>query len=291
MLKLVLPKGSLEKATLDLFEAADLPVLRSSSVEYKASIADPRISEVRILRPQEIPTYVAEGLFDVGITGRDWVEETASDIVSLGELKYSKATSLPIKVVVAVAGDSPVTCIEDLPHGLRVSTEYPELTRRFFAEKGIPADIRLSYGASEAKIPDIADCIVDITETGRALRAAGLRIIGEILQSYTEVVANRAAYDDPAKRHAMGQLMTLLNGTLDARGRVLVKMNVGAQQLDAVLALLPAMKTPTVNPLAGEGGFAVETVVSKSQINILIPELVDAGATGILELPISKIIP
>ncbi len=291
MLKLVLPKGSLEKATLDLFEAADLPVLRSSSVDYKATIADPRISEVRILRPQEIPTYVAEGLFDIGITGRDWVEETASDIVSLGELKYSKATSLPIKVVVAVAGDSPVTCIEDLPHGLRVSTEYPELTRRFFAEKGIAADIRLSYGASEAKIPDIADCIVDITETGRALRAAGLRIIGEILQSYTEVVANKAAYDDPTKRHAMGQLMTLLNGTLDARGRVLVKMNVGAGQLDAVLALLPAMKTPTVNELAGEGGFAVETVVAKSQINTLIPELVDAGATGILELPISKIIP
>ena len=291
MLKLVLPKGSLEKATLDLFEAADLPVLRSSSVDYKATIADPRISEVRILRPQEIPTYVAEGLFDIGITGRDWVEETVSDIVSLGELKYSKATSLPIKVVVAVAGDSPVTCIEDLPHGLRVSTEYPELTRRFFAEKGIAADIRLSYGASEAKIPDIADCIVDITETGRALRAAGLRIIGEILQSYTEVVANKAAYDDPTKRHAMGQLMTLLNGTLDARGRVLVKMNVGAAQLDAVLALLPAMKTPTVNPLAGDGGFAVETVVSKTQINTLIPELVDAGATGILELPISKIIP
>ncbi len=291
MLRLVLPKGSLERATLDLFEAADLPVLRSSSVDYKATIADPRVSEVRILRPQEIPTYVAEGLFDIGITGRDWVEETASDIVSLGELKYSKATSLPIKVVVAVAGDSAVTCIEDLPHGLRVSTEYPELTRRFFAEKGIPADIRLSYGASEAKIPDIADCIVDITETGRALRAAGLRIIGEILQSYTEVVANRAAYSDPAKRHAMGQLMTLLNGTLDARGRVLVKMNVATGQLDAVLALLPSMKSPTVNPLAGDGGFAVETVVSKSQINTLIPELVDAGATGILELPISKIIP
>ena len=291
MLKLVLPKGSLEKATLDLFEAADLPVIRSSSVDYKASIADPRISEVRILRPQEIPTYVEEGLFDIGITGRDWVEETASDIVSLGELKYSKATSLPIKVVVAVAGDSPAQRISDLPHGLRVSTEYPELTRRFFAEQGIEADIRLSYGASEAKIPDIADCIVDITETGRALRAAGLRIIGEILQSYTEVVANKAAYDDPVKRHAMGQLMTLLNGTLDARGRVLVKMNVAAGALDGVLALLPAMKSPTVNPLAGEGGFAVETVVSKSQINTLIPELVDAGATGILELPISKIIP
>ncbi len=291
MLKLVLPKGSLEKATLDLFEAADLPVVRSSSVDYKASIDDPRIAEVRILRPQEIPTYVSEGLFDIGITGRDWVEETASDVVSLGELKYSKATSLPIKVVVAVAGDSPFTSAAQLPQGVRVSTEYPELTRRFFAEKGIDADIRLSYGASEAKIPDIADCIVDITETGRALRAAGLRIIDEILQSYTEVVANRAAYDDPAKRHAMGQLMTLLNGTLDARGKVLVKMNIGADQLEAVLALVPSLKAPTVNELAGHGGFAVETVVAKRQINTLIPALKDAGATGILELPISKIIP
>lgn len=291
MLKLVLPKGSLEKATLDLFEAADLPVVRSSSVDYKASIADPRIAEVRILRPQEIPMYVAEGLFDIGITGRDWVEETASDVVSLGEMRYSKATSLPIRVVVAVAGDSTVTSVDQLPQGVRVSTEYPELTRRFFAERGIEADIRLSYGASEAKIPDIADCIVDITETGRALRAAGLRIIDEILQSYTEVVANRAAHDDPVKRHAMGQLMTLLNGTLDARGRVLVKMNVATDCLDAVIAMLPSMKSPTVNPLAGEGGFAVETVVAKSQINVLIPALVEAGATGILELPISKIIP
>ena len=291
MLKLVLPKGSLEKATLELFEAADLPVVRPSSVDYKASIADPRIAEVRILRPQEIPTYVAEGLFDIGITGRDWVEETASDVVSLGELKYSKATALPIRVVVAVGGDSPYTSVEQLPQGVRVSTEYPELTKRFFADKGIDADIRLSYGASEAKIPDIADCIVDITETGRALRAAGLRIIEEMLQSYTEVVANKAAYADPAKRHAMGQLMTLLNGTLDARGKVLVKMNVAADSLNAVLALVPSLKSPTVNPLAGDGGFAVETVVAKSQINTLIPALVDAGATGILELPISKIIP
>jgi ATP phosphoribosyltransferase len=291
VLKLVLPKGSLEKATLELFEAADLPVVRSSSVDYKATIDDPRISEVRILRPQEIATYVHEGLFDIGITGRDWVEETASDVISLGELKYSKATSLPIKVVVAVAGESSITSVDQLPQGVRVSTEYPELTRRFFAEKGIQADIRLSYGASEAKIPDIADCIVDITETGRALRAAGLRIIDEILQSYTEVVANKTAFEDPVKRHAMGQLMTLLNGTLDARGKVLVKMNVAADALDEVIALLPSMKSPTVNPLAGDGGFAVETVVAKRQINTLIPALKDAGATGILELPISKIIP
>ena len=289
MLKLVLPKGSLEKATLELFEAADLPVVRSSAVDYKASIDDPRIAEVRILRPQEIPAYVSEGLFDIGITGRDWVEETASDVVSLGELQYSKATSLPIKVVVAVAGDSPVTSVQQLPQGVRVSTEYPELTRRFFAEHGIAADIRLSYGASEAKIPDIADCIVDITETGRALRAAGLRIIDEILQSYTEVVANKAAYDDPAKRHAMGQLMTLLNGTLEARGKVLLKLNCGPEAYQDVLARLQSLRSPTVSQLA-DGGYAVETVVEKRTINVLIPALKEAGASGILELPIAKIV-
>ncbi|MEI6495711.1 MAG: ATP phosphoribosyltransferase [Actinomycetota bacterium] len=290
MLRLVLPKGSLEKATLELFEGADLPVVRSSSVDYKASIDDPRVAEVRILRPQEIPVYVAEGLFDIGITGRDWVEETASDVVSLGELGYSKATSLPIRVVVAVGGESTVERVEDLPQGVRVSTEYPELTRRYFAAKGIDADIRLSYGASEAKIPDIADCIVDITETGRALRAAGLRIIDTILTSYTEVVANPAAYADPVKRHAMQQLLTLLTGTLDARGKVLVKLNVAEVNLAEVLALVPSLKAPTVSALAGDGGFAIETVVAKNQINRLIPALKDAGATGILELPISKII-
>ena len=286
----MLPKGSLERATLDLFESADLAVSRNSSVDYKATIDDPRISEVRILRPQEIPTYVAEGLFDLGITGRDWVEETAVDVVSLGELQYSKATSLPIRVVVAVAGDSPAHNVEDLPHGVRVSTEYPELTRRYFAGKGIDADIRLSYGASEAKIPDIADCIVDITETGRALRAAGLRIIDTMLTSYTEVVVNKQAYADPVKRHAMLQLMTLLMGTLDARGKVLVKLNVARENFDAVLALVPSLKAPTVSELAGGDGFAIETVVAKNQINVLIPALKDAGATGILELPISKII-
>ncbi|MGA1006530.1 MAG: ATP phosphoribosyltransferase [Ilumatobacteraceae bacterium] len=290
MLRLVVPKGSLEKATLELFEAADLPIRRSSSVDYKASIDDPRIAEVRILRPQEIPEYVAEGLFDLGITGRDWVEETESDVESLGELRYSKATSDPVKVVVAVAGDSPAQSVADLPQGVRVSTEYPGLTRRFFAARGIEADVRLSYGASEAKIPDIADCIVDITETGRALRAAGLRIIDTILTSYTEVVANPASYADPERRRAMEQLMILLNGSLAARGRVLVKLNVPAQHLDAVLAVLPSAKSPTVNQLAN-GDFAVESVVDKSEINRIIPALSEAGATDLLELPISKIVP
>ena len=289
MLRIVLPKGSLERATLDLFEAADLPVVRSSSVEYKATIDDPRVADVRILRPQEIPVYVAEGLFDVGITGRDWVEETNSDVVSLGELAYSKATSNPIQVVVAVAGDSDVQRVEDLPQGVRVSSEYPGLTRRYFESKGIAADVRLSYGASEAKVPDIADCVVDITETGRALRAAGLRIIDTILTSWTEVVANRASHADPDKRHAMEQLMTLLNGALEARGKVLLKLNVAEDRFDDVIAHLPSAKSPTVSRLAN-GGFAVESVVEKATINRVIPALRDAGATDLLEIPISKIV-
>lgn len=289
MLTIVLPKGSLEKATLEVFESADLRVVRSSSVDYRASIDDPRIDEVRILRPQEIPTYVAEGLFDLGITGRDWIEETASDVVSLGELRYSKATDLPVRVVVAVAADSAAQSVSDLGDGTRVSTEYPEMTRRYFAARGVRADIRLSYGASEAKIPDIADCVVDITETGRALRAAGLRVIDTMLTSYTELIANRAAWEDPIKRHAMEQIHTLLQGTLEARDKVLVKLNVAESCYDAVIDLLPSAKSPTVSRLAS-GDFAVESVVPKKGINTLIPSLIDAGATDLLEIPIAKII-
>jgi len=290
MLNLVLPKGSLEKATFQLFADADLGIHRNSAVTYKATIADPRIASVRILRPQEIPVYVAEGLFDIGVCGRDWVEETSSNIVSLGEMKYSKATSNPIQMVLAVAGDSGYESTKDLPNGVKVSTEYPELTKRYFADNGIEADVRLSYGATEAKVPDIVDCVVEITETGNALRAAGLRVIDTLLYSYTEVVANPASYEIPEKRHAMEQIMTLLQGVLEARGKVLVKLNVSADDLDAVIAKLPAMKTPTVNELYGRHGFAVETVVNKGEINVLIPDLRDAGATDILEIPLSKIV-
>lgn len=291
MLKLVLPKGSLEKATMQLFEDADLSVNRSSSVDYKATVSDPRIDEVRILRPQEIPVYVSEGLFDLGITGRDWITETDSDVVSLGEMKYSKATARPVKIVVAVPGDSPFQRVEDLPNGVKVSSEYPKMTERFFAEKGIEADVRLSYGATEAKAPDIVDVVVDLTETGRALKAAGLRIIDEIVTSYTELVANPVSYADPEKRKAMEQVHTLLEGVLSARGRVLVKVNCPAASLDKIIEILPAMQAPTVNELFGGTGYAVEAVVPKNEINVLIPELKERGASDILELPISKIIP
>jgi ATP phosphoribosyltransferase len=291
MLRLVLPKGSLEKATLDLFALADLTVKRSSDVDYRATIDDPRVSDVRILRPQEIPVYVAEGLFDIGITGRDWIEETGAEVVSLGELRYSKATTNPIRVVLAVGADSPVTEPGQLAEGSRVSTEYPRLTDAYLTRHGVKADVRLSYGATEAKVPEIADAVVEITETGRALRAAGLRIVSTILESYTELVANPISAADPTKRHAMEQLMTLLIGALDAQGQVLVKLNVREADLQSVIDVLPAMKSPTVSKLFGEGGYALETVVPKSKINILIPELRDRGATDILELPLSKIVP
>ena len=291
MLKLVLPKGSLEAATLQLFTDADLPVRRSSAVDYRASVDDPRIDDVRILRPQEIPSYVADGLFDVGIAGRDWIEETSSDVISLGELRYSKATSQPVRIVLAVPEGSSYQTLHDLPDGVRISSELPELTKRYFAKHGVNADVRLSYGATEAKTPDIVDAVVDGTETGRALRASGLRIIDEILTSYTEIFTNRAAYDDPAKRRAMTQIKTLLDGVLDARGKVLVKLNVAREHLDAVVAVLPSMKAPTVNELWGGDAYAVETVAPKNEINVLIPELIERGATDIIEMPISKIVP
>jgi ATP phosphoribosyltransferase len=297
MLRLVLPKGSLERATLELFAAADLAVTRSSDVDYRATIDDPRIAEVRILRPQEIPLYVADGLFDIGITGRDWVEERGRDVTSLGILRYSKETANPIRVVLAVPAGSPVASVSDLAQmatgsggALRVSTEYPELTRRFLEVHGVEAEVSLSYGATEAKVPDIADCVVEITETGRALRAAGLTIVETLLVSHTELIANPEAAKDPDKRHQMDQLLTLLQGALEARDKVLVKLNVAAEQLPGVIEVLPSLRSPTVSELFGGGGFAVETVVPKSEINTLIPALKDRGATDIIELALSKIV-
>ncbi len=290
-LRLVLPKGSLENATLELFDAADLSVKRNSNVDYRAVINDPRIGDVRILRPQEIPIYVAEEMFDFGITGRDWIEENQCDVVSIGELEYSKNTANPVQVILAVAADSSATSVADLPQGVRVSTEFPGLTKRFFERNGIDADVRLSYGATEAKVPEIADAIVDITETGRALRAAGLRILDTVLVSKTELIASKAAYNDPQKRHAMEQIYTLLQGALSARNQVLVKLNVPSDNLQAVIDLLPAMKSPTVAKLWGDDGYALETVVATSDINVLIPALKDAGATDLLELPLRKLVP
>ncbi len=290
MLSLVLPKGSLESATLTLFDASDLAVLRGSDRDYHASIDDPRIERVRFLRPQEIPRYVEQGLFDLGITGRDWIAETGADVVPLGELEYSKATSNPVRIVLAVSREHPASTGAELPEGVRVSTEYPELTRRYFDSVGVKAVIVPSYGATEAKVPDIVDAIVDVTETGSSLRKHGLKVIETLLTSRTELVANAAAYDDLDKRTAMEEIVLLLQGAIRARGTVLLKLNVPAGALDAVVAELPSMSSPTVMNLAAGDMRALETVVPKKGVNTLIPALKAAGARDILELPISKIV-
>ncbi|HVA61998.1 MAG TPA: ATP phosphoribosyltransferase [Mycobacteriales bacterium] len=290
MLSLVLPKGSLERATLELFDAADLAVRRTTDRDYHATIDDPRIDRVSLLRPQEIPRYVEEGLFDLGITGRDWIAETDTEVASVTELEYSKATANPVRIVLAVPKEHPAEQGTDLPAGIRVSTEYPELTRRFFAKAGVEAIIVPSYGATEAKVPDIVDAIVDVTETGASLRRHGLKIIETLLVSRTELIANTAAFADPEKRAAIADISTLLLGAIRARGQCLIKLNVGDEQLSAVLGLLPSMTSPTVTALASGAFHAVETVVAKRGVNTLIPALKAAGARDILELPISKIV-
>jgi ATP phosphoribosyltransferase len=290
VLSLVLPKGSLEAQVLELFSGADLAVIRGGDRDYAARIDDPRIDRVRFLRPQEIPQYVEQGLFDLGICGRDWVHETSSDVVSVTELEYSKATSNPVRIVLAVPKEMGVERGDQLPDGVRVSTEYPELTRRYFDEVGVKARIVPSYGATEAKVPDIVDAIVDVTETGSSLRKHGLKVIETLLTSRTELVANPAAYADQEKRTAMQDIALLLQGAIRARGQVLLKLNVAGADLAGLLDVLPSMTSPTVTDLAKSDHKAVETVVPKRGVNTLLPRLKSAGATDILELPISKIV-
>lgn len=291
MLKLVIPKGSLENTTLEILRDADLAVRRSGDREYHAVIEDPRVDQVRILRPQEIPKYVEDGFFDLGITGYDWIRESRADVVEIADLPYTKtAVGTIVRVVLAVAGDSPYQAPGDLPDGVRVSTEYPNLVADYFEGLGIEANIYLSYGATEAKIPEMADAVVELTETGGTLRKHGLRIIDTVLESTTRLIANRESYADPEKRGLMEELRLLILGAMNARGKVLIKFNVAEKNLEEAVKVLPSMKAPTLSRLYDEGYYAVESVVEKKGINLLIPELVKKGAEDIIELPISKII-
>jgi ATP phosphoribosyltransferase len=291
MLRLVIPKGSLEEQTLRLLEAADLRVRRGSPRDYHGTIDDDRIERVSLLRPQEIPTYVQDGLFDLGITGKDWVEETGADIEILSELEYAKSGSgHGVRIVLAVPNDHPAGSAKELPPNSRISTEFMNITRRYFDDLGIPVKVVWSYGATEAKVPEIVDAIVDVTETGSTLRAHGMKVIETLLDSGVLLIANKASAADPDKRTAMADVATLLLGALRAEGRVLIKLNVSEERLQGVLDVVPAMKAPTVSSLS-EGGYAIETVVDKAKVNTLIPLLKSRGATDILELPISKIVP
>jgi ATP phosphoribosyltransferase len=291
MLRLVIPKGSLEEQTLRLLEAADLTVRRGSNRDYHGSIDDERIERVSLLRPQEIPTYVQDGLFDLGITGQDWIAETDADVEVLAALSYAKSgTGHGTRVVLAVPNQHAATSAKEIPPGTRISTEFLHLTQRYFEALGISVKVVWSFGATEAKVPEIVDAIVDITETGSTLRAHGMKIIETLMTSEPVLVANRVAAADTAKRAAMDDITTLVLGALRAESRVLIKLNVGDDALSKVLEVVPSMKSPTVSPLS-EGGYAVETVVERRSVNTLIPRLKAAGATDILELPISKIVP
>jgi ATP phosphoribosyltransferase len=291
MLKLVIPKGSLEPMTLALLSEADLPLRRGSERDYHGTIDDPRIERVSILRPQEIPTYVEEGRFDVGITGLDWVHETGADVEVVSGLSLSGRAGGRARIVFAVPNESSIDSAKATPDGFRISTEYPNLTKKAFADRGIDVKVFLSYGATEAKVPDIVDGVVEVTESGSTLKRAGLKIVETLLESETVIIANKASLADNSKKQALTDIELLLKGVIEARGRVLMKLNVSAQDLERVLEVVPSMKAPTISKLAHDDSYAVETVVEKRTINVLIPQLKERGATDIVELPISKIVP
>jgi ATP phosphoribosyltransferase len=289
MINIALPKGSLEAQTLQLFKEADLDVKRGER-DYNPVISDHRIDKVKILRPQEIPKYIEMGYFDLGISGLDWVKETGSRVREVARLSYSKTGEGTVKIVVAVHESEPITDVTQIRPNSRVTTEYPEITREFFGRLGIPVQLFPSYGASEAKVPDLMDVVVDLTETGTTLRRNGLKIIGQIMESYTVIIANRDSFEDEGKRQAIEEIVTLLLGVIDARHQVLLSMNVPDGAMDRVIAVLPALKKPTVSRLHGIDYYNIQTVARKVEVNTLIPNLKAAGAEDILEIPITKII-
>ncbi len=288
IIKLGVPKGSLEDATINLFERAGWKI-RKHHRNYFPDINDPEIT-ASLCRAQEIGRYVSDGVLDVGLTGMDWILETEADVVKVSDLVYSKSSNRPARWVLAVAGDSPYQKPEDLA-GRRIATELRGVTERYFRERGIPVDVTYSWGATEAKVVEgLADGIVEVTETGTTIRAHGLRIIDEVLVTNTVLIANRAAWEDPAKRRKIEQLDLLLQGALRAEALVCLKMNAPAGNLDAVLDLLPSLNSPTVSPLRDQRWLSVETVVDTGVVRDLIPRLRDAGAEGIIEYALNKVI-
>jgi ATP phosphoribosyltransferase len=290
MITLALPKGSLEAQTLQLFKEADLEVKRTDR-DYSPRIDDPRIGKIKILRPQEIPTFVDKGYFDLGISGLDWVRETGSDVVEVADLSYSKTGEGNVKIVIAVHRDEPIDSAEQIRPESRVTTEYPVLTKKYFESIGIPVQLFHSFGASEAKVPDLMDVVVDLTETGTTLRKNGLKIIGQIMESYTVIIANKKSWEDTEKRREIEEIKTLLFGVIEARHKVLLTMNVPSASMERIVRALPAMKKPTVSQLHGIDYYSIQTVVPKKTVNQLIPMLKACGAEDILEIPISKIVP
>lgn len=290
ILKLGLPKGSLEEATLSLFDRAGWKIHKHER-NYFPEINDPQIS-LSLCRVQEIGGYVAKGILDAGITGLDWLQEGGheQEVIKLADLVYAKNSNRPCRWVLAVAGDSPWTCAEDLA-GRRIATELRGLTGRYFESKGVSADIFYSYGATEAKVVEgLADGIVEVTETGTTIRAHGLRIIDEVMLSYPVFIVNPRAWENPQKRTKLEQITLLLQGALRAESLVALKMNAPSARLEEILAMLPALNSPTVSPLQDKNWLSLETVVERDLVRDLVPRLRQAGAEGIIEYALNKVI-
>jgi ATP phosphoribosyltransferase len=287
ILRLGLPSGSLKEATFALFAKAGFSI-HISSRSYKPSVDDPEL-ELRLLRAQEISRYVEQGFLDCGLTGHDWIIENGSDVETVCELTFSKASANPTRWVVAVAEDSAIRTIKDL-EGKRIATEAVGLTRRFLERHGVQAEIEFSWGATEVKVPDLVDAIVDVTETGSSLRANKLRILDTIMSSSPQLIANKGAWENPWKRSKIERLVLLLTGALNARDKVGLKMNIEEKRLDALLKALPALRNPTIAKLAQQGWVAVETIIDEKVVREIIPQLKELGAEGIIEYPLNKVV-
>lgn len=287
-LRLGLPKGSLQEATFNLFKQAGFEInVRSRS--YFPAVNDPEL-EIILMRAQEIPRYVDEGVLDAGISGLDWILENEANVVEVADMVYAKSTSNPIRLVIAVAKDSDIVKVSDL-NGKRIATELVRVTQNFLKENGVKASVEYSYGATEVKVPALVDAIADITETGSSIKANNLRILATILESTTKLHANNAAWEDPWKREKLQNMAVLLQGALRARSKVGLKMNVPGDSLEAILDVLPSMKHPTVSQLVHSDWVAVEVILEEKQVRDLIPALKRAGAQDIIEYPLTKVIP
>jgi ATP phosphoribosyltransferase len=287
ILKLGIPAGSLQEATATLFRKAGYN-LTYASRSYYPVIDDPEI-QCTLIRAQEIPRYVEDGSLDCGLTGYDWIQENGSNVHEVAELVFSKASRLPVRWVLAVPNDSPVQSVKDL-QGKRIATEVVNLTRRWLAGHGVEAHVEFSWGATEVKPPKLADAIVEVTETGSSLRANNLRIVCDLLQSTTRFIANERAYADSWKRQKIDDLVLMLQGAMAAEGKVGLMMNVPRASLSAVLQILPALQNPTVSSLSDPEWVAVNTILDENTVRHIVPQLKQAGARGIVEYPLNKII-
>ena len=286
-LKLGLPAGSLQEATAELFHKAGYKITFASRSYYPA-IDDPEI-HCTLIRAQEMPRYVQDGSLDCGLTGYDWILENEAKVVELAELVFSKVSRRPVRWVLAVPNDSPIQSVKDL-QGKRIATEVVGMTRRWLAKHGVEAHVEFSWGATEVKPPRLADAIVDVTETGSSLRANNLRIVAELLQSTTRFIANEKAYADPWKRAKMDDMVLMLQGAMAAEGKVGLMMNVPTANLKAVLAVLPALQNPTISGLSDDKWVALNTILDENTVRHIMPQLKAAGASGIVEYSINKII-